>query len=315
MVLVRSARTTGAELVATAAAAWKPVRGAGRPSTAPAATAARAARTAARMARGPARRRDRPESRSAVMTQARQRRGPDFGIEQRPAGLCGLLEDRARLASWHLAGGHPEPVAGRVRRPRRRVRVVHQAVRPHALRGPDARLDQLRRRGRLVGRAQPGPRGQRAAGLPDRADRGRGRLLDAAAVAVDAAAGGEHGVGVGRNAVLPDALCRLVQRGGAGGTALTGTALTGTALTGTALARGRSGDGLGCRRHGGRRRAPGGTAGQEHGAGPAGQEQGGAAAGRPGAGWPGGDIDGVSHRYLPDGPVPGRSGPVVGARP
>src|SRR5690348_11139712 len=315
MVLVRSARTTGAELVATAAAAVA-VRGAELPSAIPAATAARAARAAARAAAARARRRGRPGSRSAVMAQARQRRGRDLGVEQRPAGLRGPLEDRARLAAGrHLAGGHPEAVAGRVRRPRRRVRVVRQAVRPHALRGPYARLDQLRRRRRLVGRAQSGRRGQRAAGLLDRAERGLGRILDAAAVAVDAAAGGEHGVGVGRDAVLPDALSRLVQRGGAGGTALTGTALTGTALTGTALARGRSGDGLGCRRHGGRRRAPGGTAGQEHGAGPAGQEQGGAAAGRPGAGWPGGDIDGVSHRYLPDGPVPGRSGPVVGARP
>src|SRR5690242_19008863 len=184
MVLMRSARTTGAELVATAAAAWEPARGAGLPSTAPAATAARGARTAARMAIGPARWRDRRGSRSAVMTQARQRRGPDLGIEQRPAGLCGLLEDRARLASRHLAGGHPEPVAGRARRPRRRVRVVHQAMRPHALRGPDARLNQLRRRGRLVDRAQPGLRGQRAAGLLDRAERGRGSILDAAAVAV-----------------------------------------------------------------------------------------------------------------------------------
>src|SRR5690348_2746680 len=111
MVLVRSARTTGAELVATAAAAWEPVRGAGLPSTAPAATAARAARTATTMARGPprrrdrpgsrmarrpGRRRDRPGSRSAVMTQARQRRGRDLGVEQRPAGLRGPLEDRTR---------------------------------------------------------------------------------------------------------------------------------------------------------------------------------------------------------------------------
>src|SRR5690348_14382647 len=299
MVLVRSARTTGAELVVTAAAAWAPARGAGLPSTIAAATAAR---TVARPATAPARRRDRPGSRSAVMAQARQRRGRDLGVEQRPAGLRGPLEDRARLAAGrHLAGGHPEAVAGRVRRPRRRVRVVRQAVRPHALRGPYARLDQLRRRRRLVGRAQSGRRGQRAAGLLDRAERGLGRILDAAAVAVDAAAGGEHGVGVGRDAVLPDALSRLVQRGGAGG----------TALTGTALARGRSGDGLGCRRHGGRRRAPRGTAGQEHGAGPAGQEQGGGAAGRPGAGWPGAgrpraDVGGVSHRYLPDGP---RTGP------
>src|SRR5689334_6846192 len=140
MVLVRSARTTGAELVATAAAAVA-VRGAELPSTIPAATAARAAR-AARPAAARARRRARPGSRSAVMAQARQRRGRDLGVEQRPAGLRGPLEDRARLAAGrHLAGGHPEAVTGRVRRPRRRVRVVRQAVRPHALRGPYARLD------------------------------------------------------------------------------------------------------------------------------------------------------------------------------
>src|SRR5690242_9972487 len=150
MVLARSARTTGAELVATAAAARASFGGAGLPSTIPAATAARAA---ARPATAPARRRDRPGSWSAVMTQARQRRGRDLGVQQRPAGLRGPLEDRARLAAGrHLAGGHPEAVAGRVRRPRRRVRVVRQAVRPHALRGPYARLDQLRRRRRLVGR-------------------------------------------------------------------------------------------------------------------------------------------------------------------
>src|SRR5690349_23622414 len=241
VVLVRSARTPGAELVVTAAAAWAPARGAGLPSAIVAATAAR---TAARTATAPARRRDRPGSRSAVMTQARQRRGRDLGVEQRPAGLRGPLEDRARLAAGrHLAVSHPEAVTRRVRRPRRRVRVVRQAVRPHALRGPYARLDQLRRRGRLVGRAQPGRRGQRPAGLLDRAGRGRGRVLDAAAVAVDAAACGEDGGGGGRNAVLPHALSRLVQRSGAGGTALTGTPLTGTALTG-----GRSGDGLGRRR-------------------------------------------------------------------
>src|SRR6185437_13814980 len=240
MVLVRSARTTGAELVATAAAAAS-VRGAGLPSMIPAATAAR---TAARPATAPARRRDRPGSRSAVMAQARQRRGRDLGVKQRPAGLRGPLEDRARLAAVrHLAGGPPEAVAGRVRRPRRRVRVVRQAVRPHALRGPYARLDQLRRRGRLVGRAQSGRRGQRAACLLDRAERGLGGILDAAAVAVDAAACGEHGVGVGRDAMLPDALSRLMQRGGAGGTALARAALARAALAraalaGTALARG-----------------------------------------------------------------------------
>src|SRR5690242_13014780 len=295
MVLVRSARTTGAELVVTAAAAWAPARGAGLPSAIAAATAAR---TAARTATAPARRRDRPGSPSAVMAQARQRRGRDLGVEQRPAGLRGPLEDRARLAAGrHLAGGHPEAVTWRVRRPRRRVRVVRQAVRSHALRGPYARLDQLRRRGRLVGRAQPGRRGQRSAGLPDRAERGRGRILDAATVAVDTAARGEHGVGVRRDAVLPDALSCLVQRGGTGGTALTGTALTGTALTG-----GRSGDGLGRRRDRGRCRPSAGAAGQQPGNGPAGQQHGDGAAGWPGAGRPGSDVGGVSHRYLPDGP-------------
>src|SRR6185437_9821609 len=127
MVLVRSARTTGAELVATAAAA-APVRGAGLPGTIPAATAATAARAAARPATAPARRRSRPGSRSAVMAQARQRRGRDLGVEQRPAGLRGPLEDRARLAAGrHLAVSHPEAVTRRVRRPRRRVRVVRQA--------------------------------------------------------------------------------------------------------------------------------------------------------------------------------------------
>src|SRR5271169_919442 len=136
MVLVRSVRTTGAVPSVTAAAAagcWD--RHGGPLSTSPAATPA--ATTGAAMAAARRRRRRRPcwpGARSAVIAQAHQCRGADLGVQERVAGLRGLLEGGAGLpAGRDLTGRQAEPVARRVGGLGGGILDVRQAVGAHAL--------------------------------------------------------------------------------------------------------------------------------------------------------------------------------------
>src|SRR6516225_8619454 len=132
MVLVRSVRTTAAVPSVTAAAAagcWD--RQGGPLSTSPAATPA----TTIGAATAAARRRRRPAARSAVIAQARQRRGADLGVQQRPARGRGLLEGGAGLpARRDLAGRHAEAMARRVGGLGGGILDVRQAVGAQALR-------------------------------------------------------------------------------------------------------------------------------------------------------------------------------------
>src|SRR5579859_6946026 len=256
MVLVRSVRTTGAvpSVTAAAAAGWAGRQG-GPLSTIPAATPATTTGAATAAAR---RRRLRwAPARSAVIAQARQRRGADLGVQDCPARVRGRLVGGIGFpAGRYLAAREAEPVAGRVAGLGGRVIDVRQAVCAQALRRAHPGLDQLRRRGRLGVRDQAGLGGQRGAGLPDGVEHRLRRVLDAAGVGVDLAAGGQHRVGVGGNPVLPDALRRRVQRGGTGA----GRALA--LLAGGLAERGHPG------RAGGR--AP--ATGQQQGAGQAGDD-------------------------------------------
>src|SRR5579859_8074614 len=149
MVLVRSVRTTGAvpSVTAAAAAGWAGRQG-GPLSTIPAATPATTTGAATAAAR---RRRLRwAPARSAVIAQARQRRGADLGVQERPARVRGRLVGGVQLAAGrYLAHGDAEPVTRGVDRPGGRVPEVRQVVRAHALRRAHPGLDQLRRWRRL----------------------------------------------------------------------------------------------------------------------------------------------------------------------
>ena len=127
-------------------------------------------------------------------------------------------------------------MARRVRGVRGRIGVVRQPVRPHAPGRAHPGLDQLRRCGRLMHRVELSLGQHAAAGRLDRVQDGLGRVLDAAPVAVNRAAGGKYRVGVARDAVLADALRGRVQLRGP-------VAARGMAAAGAAQAGHRSGAG------------------------------------------------------------------------
>src|SRR6266536_3814121 len=171
-----------------------------------------------------------PAAASAAVSTTRLRIGqtsqagqPRFFVEDVAACLEGLPDGRVFLVAGRQFALQPEPAPGREPASGRRIRDAGQPVLSQTRGRLDPGLEQLRRRGGLVVRVEPGRPDQLAAGglhsLQLYLVEG---VVQGALVGVDAAFRGQDRILVPRRAVLADALGGGVQRGPALGAAVTG---------------------------------------------------------------------------------------------